>query len=133
MKNSRGDDINWIFKQKRMEEHWRKVILSKPRIDDTRPTDYLRSTKVKEMRRKERQYSVEDKKRHERLDLIVRRTDQLSPQVLTNQVKFIRQSRFSQLQTKIRIKKENKTFFNRIKNTTPIYTCTDMKNHENTH
>ena len=133
MKNSHAENTDWIFKKRQMEQHWRRVILSKPRIDDSTPFDYIKSNKVKEMKRKEKQYSLEDKKRHERIDLICKRTDQLSPQVLAGQVKFIRQSRFSQMKTKIRVKLENKTFFNRVKNTTPIYSIQDMKEHERTH
>lgn len=34
-----------------MEEHWKKVILSKPVIDDSAPTDYLKSEKVRQMKR----------------------------------------------------------------------------------
>ena len=33
-----------------MEEHWKKIILSKPVIDDAPPTSHLKSEKVKQMK-----------------------------------------------------------------------------------
>ena len=158
MSNHRSDDINWLFKKKVFSLDPR--IFPKQKIREWKNigkkwscqnrSSTMRHQRITWNQKKfatwnvifrsinrnlenEKKYAKQDIQRRDRIDLIVRRTDELSPQVLLSQIKTIRQSRFSQLQTKIRVKKENKTFFHRIKNTNPIYNLHDMRAHEKEH